>query len=243
MVSVLMEQYFFWKDIAVREIMKYLVVAKRISKLELKNANAMKNAGIAMPGYRVFEYLLVLNPHQELSRKIAEIRKDFYKEYKVTGVPSAKANLALVKFEQLEMAESRIVQKLHIIALGYPPFKVEIKDFGSFPSHTIYLNVTSKVPIQNLVKTIRSEAQRLMKFDPEKTSHFMLEPHFTIGMKLKPWQYEKGWLAYSNKHFTGKFIADEMILLKRLSSERNWQVASRFKFQNLPVLTKQGELF
>jgi 2'-5' RNA ligase len=203
----------------------------------------MNQTGIVMPGYRRFEYLVVLNPHRELSDKIAEIRKDFYKEYRMVGVPSSKANLALVKFEQLEMAESRIINKLHTIAMGYPAFKVELKDFGSFPSHTIYLNVTSKVPIQNLVKTIRGEAQRLMKFDPEKTPHFMLEPHFTIGMKLKPWQYEKAWLNYSNRHFTGKFIASEMILLKRPEGERNWREVSRFNFENLPVTTKQGELF
>ena len=203
----------------------------------------MNQTGIVMPGYRAFEYLLVLNPHQELSNKIAHIRKDFNSEYKIAGVSGSRANLALLKFEQLEMAESRIVQKLHTIAMGYPPFKVEIKDFGSFPSHTIYLNVVSKVPIQNLVKTIRTEAQRLLKYDPEKTPHFMLEPHFTVGMKLKPWQYEKAWLAYSHKHFTARFIADEMVLLKRLAGERNWLVANRFKFENLPVTTKQGELF
>lgn len=198
---------------------------------------------ISMPGYRVFEYLLVLNPHSELSNRIAQIRKDFHIEYKIAGLPSSRANLALVKFDQLEMMEDRIINKLKSIAMGYPPFKVELKDFGSFPSHTIYLNVTSKMAIQNLVKMIRTEAQRLMKFDPEKTPHFMLEPHFTIGMKLKPWQYEKAWLAYSNKHFTARFIADEMILLKRISGEKKWMVANHFKFENLPVTTKQGELF
>lgn len=198
---------------------------------------------ITLPGYRVYEYLLVLNPHPELSNKIATIRKDFYKEYRLQGTPSPKANLALVKFQQLEMMEQKIIHKLHTIAMGYPPFKVEVKDFGSFPSHTIHLNVISKVPIQNLVKLIRTEASRLLKFDPDNTPHFMLEPHFTIGMKLKPWQYEKAWLHYSHQHFTNRFIADEMVLLKRLVGERNWIVANRFTFENLPVATKQGELF
>lgn len=203
----------------------------------------MNQTGIVMPGYRRFEYLVVLHPHRELSDKIAEIRKNFYKEYKMIGVPSSRSNLALAKFLQLEMVESRIINRLHTIAMGYPAFKVEIKDFGSFPSHTIYANVTSKLPIQNLVKTIRTEAQKLMRHDPEKTPHFMLEPHFTIAAKLKPWQYEKGWLEYSNKHFTGKFIASEMILLKRLEGERSWREVQRFAFENLPVATKQGELF
>lgn len=203
----------------------------------------MATKEIAMPGYRVFEYLLVLNPHSELSDKIVQIRKDFNKEYRISGVPGTRANLALVKFEQLEMMEQKIIQKLRTISMGYPPFKVEVKDFGSFPNHTIYLNVISKVPIQNLVKMIRTEASRLLKFDPDKSPHFMLEPHFAIGMKLKPWQYEKAWLHYSHQHFTGRFIAGEMILLKRLAGERNWIVSNRFQFENLPVTTKQGELF
>lgn len=205
-------------------------------------ANTMANT-FTMPGYRIFEYLLVLNPHEDLSNKINTMRKAFNKELQISGVPGSKANLALVKFEQREMMESRIVNKLHTIAMGYPPFKVELKNFGSFPAHTIFINVTSKIPIQQLVKRIRTEAGKWMKYDPDKAPHFMLEPHFTLGMKLKPWQYEKAWLEYSQKQWTARFIATEMVLLKRVAGERNWIVANRFKLENLPVETKQGELF
>ena len=132
---------------------------------------------------------------------------------------------------------------LKVIAMGHHPIKVELKDFGSFPSHTIYINVTSKVPIQNLVKGIRSEAQRLMKLNEDHKPHFILEPHVTIARKLQPWQYEKGWLEYSTKHFTGRFIADGMLLLKRSPEENKYQIVQRFEFMNLPVATKQGELF
>ena len=82
-----------------------------------------------------------------------------------------------------------------------------------------------------------------MKLNEENKPHFMLEPHITIGRKLKPWQYEKGWLEYSHKHFTGRFIADGMLLLKRPSGTHKYQVVQRFEFQNLPVTIKQGELF
>jgi len=34
-----------------------------------------------------------------------------------------------------------------------------------------------------------------------------------------------------------------MLLLKRRQGDRNWQIAERFAFQNLPVSTRQGELF
>lgn len=203
----------------------------------------MTKTGIVMPGYKVNDYLLILNPPTELSNKIAFIKAEFNKQYKVPSTPG-KPNLLLCSFTQYALMEERIINNLHRIAMGYPPFKVEVKDFGSFPTHSIYVNVTSKVPIQALVRKIRTETQALLKLNEDHKPYFSSEPHFTLGRKLKPWQYEKGWLDYSQKHFTGRFIASEMLLLKReQGGEKNWHVANNFKFENLPVETKQGQLF
>ncbi|HPG10524.1 MAG TPA: 2'-5' RNA ligase family protein [Chitinophagaceae bacterium] len=196
-----------------------------------------------IPGYRVYEYLLVLGPHEELWHRINKVKEKFSDDYQSDYASKGQPHITLVNFVQFGMMEERILNRLNAIAMGFPPFKVELKDFGSFPSHTIYINVTTKVPVQNLVKQIRSETQRLMKLDNDHKPHFILEPHLTIARKLKPWQYEKGWLEYSNKHFTGRFIADNMTLLRRPAGEIRYHKIARFEFQNLPVTTKQGELF
>lgn len=198
---------------------------------------------VTIPGYRVFEYLLVLNPHEELRNKIMKVRQEFNDEYKVSTALGGKPNIILVNFLQYEMMEERLINRLKLVAMGFHPIKVELRNFGSFPSHTIYINIVSKVPIQSLVKEVRHETQRLMKLNNDNKPHFILEPHLTIARKLQPWQYEKGWLEYSNKNFTGRFIADGMLLLKRPLDEKKYQVVQRFEFQNLPVTTKQGELF
>ena len=203
----------------------------------------MKITGSILPGYQVYQYLLILNPHEELGNRIAKIKNEFNQEYKVTYKVGGKASLALVHYAQYEMMEERILNKLKLVALGFSPSKIELKDFGSFPSHTIFINVTSKLPIQKLVKEIRSETQRLMKLNDETKPHFIVEPHIIIARKLKPWQYEKAWLEYSNKHFNGRFIANSMILLKRQQKEHPWRIVQRFDFMNMPVSTKQGELF
>jgi 2'-5' RNA ligase len=195
-----------------------------------------------MPGYRRNEYMLVLLPHEDLRNRINTVKKEFYDNYKAPSALGSKPHLTLVKFDQLEMMEERIVSRLKAIAMGFPPFKVELKDFGSYPSHTIFINVTSKLPIQNLVKEVK-QMQRLMKMDNEHKPYFIDEPHLTIARKLVPWQYEKAWLEYSNRHFTGRFIADSMLLLKRREGDRGYQIVQRFEFMNLPVTTKQGELF
>lgn len=203
------------------------------------------------------EYMLILNPHEELRNRIQQVKKDFYDAYQAPGALGGKPHVTLVRFTQLALLEDRIIQRLRTIAMGFCPFKVELKDFGSFPSHTVYIQVTSKLPVRGLLTEIR-DIQRLMKLDKDHKPHFIDEPYIPVARKLLPWQYEKGWQEYGNRSFTGRFIADGMLLLKRRAGEssdggssggrdvrgsRAWQISERFAFQNLPVATRQGQLF
>jgi 2'-5' RNA ligase len=197
---------------------------------------------IQIPGYRYNEYLLILSPPEELYNKIMKVKKEFYEKYKASTALYSKPHLTLVNFVQFEMMEERIVNHLKTIAMGYTPFKAELSDFGSFPSHTIFINVDTKLQVKNLIKDLRS-AQRVMTLNKDNKPHFFDDPHITIARKLLPWQYEQGWLEYSNRQFTGRFIADSMLLLKRRVGDKAYQIVQRFEFMNLPVTTKQGELF
>lgn len=202
----------------------------------------MQLTGLTLPGYRVSEYLLVLNPHEELRKRIMQVKKEFSGKFE-TGAASGQPQVSLANFLQYDMMEERLLNRLRVVAMSFPPFKVELKDFGSYPAHTIYINVSSRLPVQGLVKELRTEAQRLMKLNDENKPHFILEPHVTVARKLKPWQYEKGWNEYSQKSFSARFIADSMTLLKRTVGELKYKTVARFDFENLPVLTRQGELF
>lgn len=196
-----------------------------------------------MPGYRINEYLLVLNPPHTLWDKIVAIKKGFADKYKNQSAKITKPHIILSTWVGLELMEERMKQRLQDIAMAIAPFKVELRDYGSLPSHTIFINVVSKVPIQSLVREIK-QVQRLMTLNKENKPHFIMEPHLNICRKLKPWQYEEGWLEYSHRQFTGRFIAEGMLLLKRPAGQKfRFQPAMRFEFQNLPVTTKQGNLF
>jgi 2'-5' RNA ligase len=185
--------------------------------------------------------MLVLQPHQDLKKKIMQIKKDFADKYQAPSAEWVKPHLPLVRFSQMQMMEERIMNRLKMIAMAMPAFKVELKDFGSFPSHTIYINVDTKVAIQMLVKGLKS-AQSLLK-TKEVKPHFIENSHLTIARQLLPWQYEKGWLEYSHRHFTGRFIAKEMVLLRKQEGMKAYQPVQRFEFLNMPVVTTQGALF
>jgi 2'-5' RNA ligase len=194
-----------------------------------------------MPGYRLNDYMLVLSPHEDLRNRVSGLRNEFNEKYKPPMPLTGKPHMSLVHFVTRSMVEEKLVQRFQQIALGVAPFKVELKDYGSFPTHTIFIQVATKVAFQSLVKELRS-TQKLMKADPDRDPLFITEPFIAIGRKLLPWQYEQGWKEYSNRHFSARMIADGMLLLKRPMGERHYQVVQRFEFLNMPAATTQGEL-
>ena len=200
-------------------------------------------SGSITPSYQVYEYLLVLSPNEALREKIQKVKQQFFDDYKASSALFGKPHVTLANFLQFEMREDRIVNRLNNISQGYHPIKIEMKDFGCFPSQTIFINVTSKDQIQSLVKTIRTETQLLMKLNNDNRPHFILEPRLTIASKLTPGQFQRAWIEYSQKHFSGKFVADNMLLLKRPLGQMKYQIVKRFEFQNMPVNTVQGGLF
>ena len=201
----------------------------------------MNDSLLSLPGYRVCEYLLVLHPHEELWNKIMNTKKEFAKKFEAPSAEWGKPHITVIRFSQLQMMEERIVNRFKMIAMAMPPFKVELKDFGSFPSHTIYINVDTKVAIQMLVKSLKP-AQSLLKTKEHKPQ-FIDDAFIPVARKLLPWQYEKGWLEYSHKHFTGRFIASDMLLLRRREGDKAFQPVQKFEFLNMPVMTTQGQLF
>ena len=188
------------------------------------------------------EYLLVLQPHVALWDEIKFIKEKFKTDYKFEGITIGLPHITLAMFKQYPATENRIVNALRNNAKTLSPFKVELKDFGSFPTHTIYINIVSKVPVMTAVKTLRQNAQTFMKIDKDNKPFFITEPHLTIARRLQPWQYEKGWLAFQQADFHGRFIADHALLLKRKAGEYYKQV-EKFMFEGMKEAVTQTALF
>lgn len=200
------------------------------------------NSLIKMPGYRVAEYILILNPPVGLQDKIMRIKRDILEKYDSGFLVNRKPVLRLARFFSYQMTEEKLINHFKIAAMAMPPFKVILTDYGSFPNHTLFVKAEeSKVALQMLMKDIKT-AKRLIR-SPEQGPYFSSEFNIPLAVKLTPLQYEKMWEDYRQRQFTGQFIADSMLLLKRREGEKNYQIAARFEFQNLPVSVKQGELF
>ena len=188
------------------------------------------------------EYLLVLQPHEALWDDITSIKKKFETDFRFEHIKLGLPHITLAMFKQFPATESRIVQALRNNARTLSPFKIELKGFGSFPSHTIFINIVSKVPIMNVVKTLRQNAQTFMKIDKDNKPFFITDPHLTIARKLQPWQYEKSWLQYQQADFHGRFVANHALLLKRKAGEY-YKPVEKFMFEGLKTEVTQAALF
>jgi len=216
---------------------KQILIGQQAEKIKYATDGQLREINNLLPA----EYLLVLQPHEALWNEIKFIKEKFAKDFSCEMARWGLPHITLVAFKQYQATENRIRQSLRNSIKTLQPFKIEMKNFGSFPSHTIYINIVSKVQIVNAVKVIR-QAQKFMKIDKDNKPHFITEPHLTIARKLLPWQYEKGWLEYQQTDFHGRFIADHALLLKRKAGEK-YKPIEKFMFQNEKELTTQGDLF
>jgi 2'-5' RNA ligase len=192
--------------------------------------------------YATAQYLLVIEPHESLRNEISQVKKHFAATYDCAAAAVGKPNITLVRFEQYEMMEQRILRRLQSLTAEQNSFVVELHDFGSFPTHSIFINVTTQTQITELVKSFRP-IQHLFTIDKERKPHFITDPHITIARKLLPWQYEKGWLELSHTHFSGRFVVDHLLLLRKREGETKYSLMGKFGLMNEKIISVQTELF
>ena len=136
-----------------------------------------------LSSFATSEYLLVLEPHEALRTEIMQVKKHFAETYDCAAAAVGKPNITLARFQQFEMIEQRIVHRLQLVAMAHSSFVVELHDFGSFPTHSIFLNVTTKTQIVELVKALRP-MQHLLKIDKDRKPHFITEPYINIAPQI-----------------------------------------------------------
>lgn len=192
--------------------------------------------------HRIAEYLLVLEPHEALKQTVQQVKQQFADTYECPAAVYSKPHITLLNCMQFDMVETRWIPRLQRIVESTAPFIVELTDFGSFPTHTIYINVRTKNQIVDFVRSFRP-LQAMLKLNQEHKPHFITEPHLTIARKLVPWQYEKAWLEYSNSQFTGRFMADHVLLMRKRLDEKKYEVMGRFKMLGLKQTVEQISLF
>jgi len=195
----------------------------------------------ALPGHHLYEYMLVIDPHEELRHKIEKSRSLLTEKYHILQPQTGRPNVSLVRFTAVKMMEEKIIQRLQLIAMEEKPFLIELQDYGSYPMHAIFIRIANQPRVLELIKNLK-QARRLMKAAGEDP-HFLLDPNMALAGRIPKEKYLEAMKEYLHKKFTGRFVADSFLLLKRSKNEKRYQIVKRFEFQCLPVSKAQGVLF
>lgn len=199
------------------------------------------NIPFSLPGHQLYEYLLVIDMHEELRHKIEKSRLQLIEKYNIIQPQAGRPNVSLVRYTAIKIMEQKIVDRLLLIAMEEKPFVIELQDYGSYPMHAIFINIVNQPRVLQLIKNLK-QARRLMKAGGEDP-HFLLDPNIALAGRIPKEKYLTAMKEYLHKKFTGRFIADAYLLLKRAKNEKRYQIVRRFEFQCLPISMVQGILF
>lgn len=192
--------------------------------------------------YPIAKYLLVLEPSEALKEDILQVKQRFAQQYAHAAALHVQPQIALLSCEQYVMCEPRWLPMLKRLVQGIKPFQVVLDGFGSFPTHTIYLQVQTKTGIVELVKSLRP-LQPHISPDKVHKPHFITEPHLGIARKLVPWQYEQAWQELQHTHFHGSFMASQVLLLRKQEGETKYSTLARMRMEGVQQGVQQHCLF
>ncbi|MDQ7947203.1 MAG: 2'-5' RNA ligase family protein [Pedobacter sp.] len=191
---------------------------------------------------KLFEYLMLISPSEEVSRKVSEVKSIFSETYGCKHAAQLVPHLTMINFLQQESAEFRLINCFEKFTQYVAPFSIELNGFGEFAPHTIYLKLAETQPVIDLVKDLRSKFQRILKISEQLKPNYTLKPHLTIARQLTPEQFETIWPTYKKEHFSESFLAKEMILIRREVDPFTRKSTGKYKIvHHFPFLGKQRE--
>lgn len=196
---------------------------------------------LLVPGHRICEYRLVIPLSEALQETILQVRRDLHERYKIPLPFALPPSLTILHCHAYEGMEPKLLERMQQVATRTNTFKVELQNFAAYPSHTIYIHVATRSPFNELVKELKV-VKSLTKI-PEHDAHFINEPHLLIAQRLKPFQFTRMWMDCEHMQFTGKFIASQMVLMKRSITNTHYEAVRHFELASLAQCIKQGTLF
>ena len=169
---------------------------------------------------RVWEYLLIISPPDDIKHSIGKIKKEVGLKYGSSHALRSIAHISLIKFRLAKGDERNLLTRLFSFCINNLPFEVMLNNFDVFPRHTLYVNVLENGGIKKLqsglvimLMNLISAGENHMK---ENKKHYL-----TIARNLNPVQFKSVSDEYRSRQINTSFRAKNVVLLKRPYDEYN----------------------
>lgn len=196
---------------------------------------------LLQPGHRVCDYKLVLPINESLQETIIRLRAELYDRYKIPVPEGRKPALTVAEFCAYEGMEQNLFERVQQLVARTPAFTINLENFSSHSSHTIFIRVANRSAFYELAKELK--VVRSLTKSLAQDSGFIPEPYVEIAQKLKPFQFIRIWMDCEARKFTASFTASSILVLKRSFSATGFEEVQRFELASQASLVRQGVLF
>lgn len=167
---------------------------------------------------RLWEYLLIVIPPENINRSIGLIKKEVGIKYGNANAVHSQAHISLVRFLLEKGYERSLLAQLFSFFINKLPVEIILKNFDVFPRHTLFI----KVQEDNRLKKLQSGIAGLLEGSVGGTCVSSAKNYYmTVARNLSPSQFESVSEDYCRKEINALFHANNIVLLKRQYDEYN----------------------
>lgn len=176
-------------------------------------------------------YFIAIMLPEEVSRRIVEVQIEFSERFesrrslRILPHITLKAPFRLPPFRQ-----SDLLAWFSDIVIDSPSFQVEIDDFDAFENSghpVVFIKPTPNDILSNLQSVLIHQFYRAFDDVAPNMTDSVFKPHITVAYRdLQPEMFEKAWLEFRDREFTGTFVVSSFQLLKH--NGKSWTIIRQY---------------
>ena len=185
-------------------------------------------------------FLVCIIPPQTVVDDIDEIRENISAEYNVFESLKRPAHITLYNPVKISNEQEKKFFKALEDVSYLKTFEQVLKNFKSFPPHTVYINVEQNDGIMQLQAQIKTALSPLALIPTKEVGKFT--PHLTIAFKdVKLPVYNLIMDAYRDKKFKRTFNVTGFSIYKHI--DKRWHPYKEISFKDPQLQIKPLSLF
>lgn len=167
-------------------------------------------------------YFIAILPPANVSLSIDDIRKQCSWDYQVYSALKPPVHITLAPPFKLHTGmEPKLIASLET-ARNFTAFNQELKNFDSFPPHTVYINAVKNIGIVTLYQLVKSVLKPFTK-----DTKGSIKPHITIAYRDINDVYPKIIEEYKKRTFRAQFMVNKFSLLKH--DGKQWNIIKDYE--------------
>ncbi|MCF2447262.1 2'-5' RNA ligase family protein [Dyadobacter sp. CY345] len=176
-------------------------------------------------------YFIAIVLPEEISRQVIEVQKEFAERFDSRRSLRVMPHITLkAPFRLPPIVHNHLLNWFLDLVVEIPSFQLELKGFDAFknPKHpVIYIKPSLNDSLFSLQRVLIQ--QFFDSFDDAKPNNteLVFRPHITVAYRdLQPEMFERAWLEFRDKKFSGTFVVNSFQLLKH--DGKSWNIIRRY---------------